>query len=151
MSEPAKQSARETFSVSQPTAWPRWLKVLLSLAFVGAVGALAWSRIPDGAYPTDLSRIGVDRPAAVLAFDANYTGGMEVMEMMNAVRGEFATKIEFLVANQGDDDGRRFAELHAIGDGGVVVFAADGTKRATLARPASQEELRSALSEALRP
>lgn len=151
MSGPPKRPADDTFSVNQPTAWPRWLKAVLSLAFVGAVGALAWSRIPDGAYPTDLSRIGLDRPAAVLAFDANYTGGMEVMEMMNPLRDEFASRAEFLVANMAAEDGRRFAQLHAIGDGGVVVFAADGTKRVTLARPANQEELRSALSEALRP
>ena len=151
MSEPQRNPHHDALSLNQPTAWPRWLKLLLSAAFVGAVGALAWSRIPDGAYPTDLSRVGVDRPAVVLAFDANYTGGMEVMEMMNSVRGEFATRVEFLVANMAAEDGSRFAQAHAIGDGGVVVFAADGSKRATLAKPADQEALRHAISEAIRP
>jgi hypothetical protein len=151
MSQTPKRQDRDAIALDQPTAWPRWLKLLLSAAFVGAVGALAWSRIPDGAYPTDLSRIGVDRPAVVLAFDANYTGGMEVMEMMNSVRGEFETRVEFLVANMAAADGSRFAQAHAIGDGSVLVFAADGSKRATLVRPADQEALRHAISEAIRP
>jgi hypothetical protein len=114
--------------------WPRWSKPALSLLFVAIVASLIWSQLPGAAYPTDLSRIGAGRPALVLAHDANHVGGMEVMELMNAVRPDYAERVEFLVAHLGMADGRAFAERHAAADGTVLLFATDGRHLETMHR-----------------
>lgn len=130
---------------------PKWLKGLLGLTLAGLVGAFILSRLPDGAYSTDLSRIGNGRPAVVLAQDSNYVGGMGVMELMNVVRAEHEGKVDFLVAPLGLADARAFAAQHAASDGTVLLFAADGRLAGVLHHPRSAAELRSALAQAFGP
>ena len=130
-------------------AWPRWRKLLLTLLIFVAVGSLIWSQLPRGAYPTDLTRVGAGLPALVLAFDMNYTGGSEVMELMNDIRADYAGRIEFLVANLGMADGQAFADRHAAGDGTGLLFDAAGARIGALHRPRGVNELRHALDQAL--
>lgn len=126
----------------------RWRKLLFVTLFLGLIGGLIWNQLPRGAYPTDLSRIGAGRPAVVLAQDANYLGGMEVMELMNVVRGDYAERVEFLVAHLGLQQAREFAKLHAASDGTVLLFAGDGRRVSVLHQPRSVGELRLALDQA---
>ena len=52
---------------TQPTPTPYrpssspWRRRLITLGIVTALGAFAWSQLPEGSYPTDLSRIGQGR------------------------------------------------------------------------------------------
>ena len=130
---------------------PGWRKVLFVMLFLGLVGGFVWNQLPSGAYPTDLSRIGAGRPAVVLAHDANYVSGMEVMELMNVVRGDYADRVEFLVAHLGMQDARDFASLHAAGDGTVLLFTGDGRRVSVLHQPRTVDELRQALVLAFGP
>jgi len=132
-------------------AGARWRKFLFVVLFLGLVGGFIWSQLPRGTYPTDLSRIGAGRPAVVLAHDANYVGGMEVMELMNVIRGDSAERVEFLVAHLGMQDAREFARLHAASDGTVLLFAGDGRRVSVLHQPRSVGELRHALTQAFGP
>lgn len=123
----------------------RWaFALLLAAGFVG----LVVSQLPGGAYPTDLSRIGSGRPVLVLAQDSNYSGGMVAMEAMNAIRGDYAGRVDFLVAHLGMADGQAFARQHAARDGTVLLFANDGRPVSVLNQPQSAEELRRALQQA---
>lgn len=124
---------------------PRWRKPSIVLVLIGIFGALIWSQLPPGAYPTDLSRVGAGKPALVLAFDMNYSGGAAVMESMNAIRGDYAQRMDFLVAHLGIADGQAFAERYRAGDGTVLLFSGDGELVNRLHHPSGVEELRHAL------
>jgi hypothetical protein len=128
--------------------WPRWRKLLLGLLIAIAVGGLIFSQLPRGAFPTDLSRIGAGRPALVLAHDSNYAGGTAVMELLNGIRGDYADRVEFLVAHLGIADAREFASRHDADDGTVLLFTADGRRVKVLHRPENADELRQALAQA---
>ncbi len=128
--------------------WPRWRRRLLHLVAWAALGGFIWSQLPDGAYPTDLSRIGAGRPAVVLAHDSNFAGGMAVMELLNTIRDDYGGQVEFLVAHLGMADAREFASRHAARDGTVLLFTADGRPVGVLHQPQSAAELRQALTRA---
>jgi len=128
---------------------PRWRKPVIILLLFGVFGALVWSQLPPGAYPTDLSRVGAGKPALVLAFDMNYGGGAAVMESMNAIRGDYAQRMDFLVAHLGLAEGVAFAERYQAWDGTVLLFSKDGELVNRLHHPSGVEELRHALDAAL--
>jgi hypothetical protein len=131
----------------------RWLKWPLILLALAGVAAFLWQALPRGAYPTDLSRVGAGRPVLVLAHDTNYVGSATVMELMNGIRGDYAERVDFLVAHLAMADAQAFAERHAARDGTVLLFAADGRRVGVLHLPqsASADELRRALAQAFGP
>lgn len=137
---------RETETPFQRTASP-WRKRLLILAFLAGVGSFIWGQLPDGGYPTDLTKIGTGRPTLVLAHDSNYTNGMAVMSLMNEIRDDYAEHVDFLIAHLGMADGQEFARRHGIRDGVVVLFSGDGQKVGILDQPKNIEEMRRALSQ----
>lgn len=128
--------------------WPRWSRWLATVIVLAGVGGLIWSQLPKQAYPTDLTRIGAERPALVLAQDPQSAAGLAIMEMMDTIRGEYPD-VEFLVAHLGLPQGQDFARSHAVGDGVVVLFSAAGARVATLPHPRSADELRAALDQML--
>lgn len=128
--------------------WPRWSRWLVTLAVLAGVGGLIWSQLPKQAYPTDLTRIGAGQPALVLAQDPQSAAGLAIMEMMDAIRGDYPD-VEFLVAHLGLPSGQDFARRHAVGDGVVMLFDAAGVRIATLPHPHNADELRAALDRAL--
>ncbi len=125
-------------------------KFLLIALLLAMAAIFVWSRLPGGAYPSDLSRIGAGRPAAVLVYDPNYAGGGRVMEILNKVRGDYAERMDFLIAHLGYPAAEAFARRHAAADGTVLVFAADGSPIAAVHRPQDEEALRRALDAASR-
>ncbi len=130
-----------------PTGWPRWAKLLVTLFIVGGVGGFIWSQLPSGAYPTDLTRIGAGQPTLVLAHDANYASGMAIMDQMNAIRADYAGKVEFLVAHLGMPDGQAFASQHGVNDGTVLLFSAEGKRIGMLTPPQTADSLRQTLNQ----
>lgn len=125
----------------------RWLKPVAVTLFLAAVAAFVWQQLPSGAYPTDLSRIGQGRPAVVLAYDSNFSGGMSVMALMNEIRADHEPRVDFLVAHLGMADAREFAQRHGVVDGTVLLFAGDG-RRVDALHPQSAEQLREAIARA---
>ena len=128
---------------------PLWGKWLIYLSILGAVGTLIWSQLPRGAYPTDLTRVGEGRPALVLAYDIKSMGGMEVMRLLDTLRGEYTNRVEFLVADLGVPDGHNFAQRHGAANGTVMLFSGDGSHVRTIHLPLNTEMLRHALEEAV--
>jgi len=124
---------------------PRGLKWLIYLFITGLVAALIWSQLPRSPYSTELDRIGRGQPALVLAYDIQSMGGMEVMAMMDDLRGEYADRIEFLVAPLGAPHGHAFGERHDAVNGTVVLFSASGEAVRTVHLPANTAQLQQAL------
>jgi hypothetical protein len=137
--------ANPTNAATPPARRSRWPRRLVILLLTLAVGALIWGQLPSGGYSTDLSRIGMGRPAVVLTQDANYISGMEVMELMNVVREQHGAQVDFLVAHLGLPDAQRFAAQQGAADGTVLLFAGDGRRVGALHHPQSAEELRGAI------
>lgn len=129
---------------------PRWIRPVTAILLAGFL-IFVWSRLPSGAYPTDLTRVGAGRPVLVLALDSNSTRGVAVMDLMNLIRGDYAERVDFVVANLGLADGQDFARRYAAVDGTVVLFAADGRVAAVLQQTKSVEDLRQALDQAFGP
>jgi len=129
----------------RPPRWTKWPLILLALT---VVGALLWRQLPGAAYPTDLSRIGAGSATLVLAYDSNYVGSAQVMELMNGIRADYAGRVDFLVAHLAMADAQTFAARHAARDGTVLLFAGDGRRVGVLHQPRSHDELRRALAEA---
>lgn len=113
----------------------RLRKWLIYLGITLGVLALVWSQLPRQPYSTDLSRIGQGQPAIVLAYDIKSMGGMEVMKMMDDLRGDYADRIAFLVAPLGAPHGHAFGRQFNVDNGAVVLFSAQGQAVHTLHLP----------------
>lgn len=122
-----------------------WTKILITIAILVAAGALMWSQLPRGPYPTDLARIGQGRPALVLAYDIQSMGGMAGMELLDKLRDEYADRVEFLVADLGVPQGRQFAQSLGAISGTVAFLSADGAHLQTMHPPLLPEALRQAV------
>lgn len=138
-------NAAETPSKSPAS---HWRNRLFTILFIVGVSSFIWSQLPDGGYPTDLTKIGTGRPTLVLAHDSNYSGGMEVMYLMNEIRDDYSGRVDFLVAHLGMADGQEFARHHGARDGVVLLFSGDGRNVSFLSKPQSIDELRLALNQA---
>jgi hypothetical protein len=125
-----------------------WRRRLIVTGVFVALGAFAWSQLPEGSYPTDLSRIGQGQAAVVLAMDSHYLEGAAVMHRLHDVRDEFGHSVQFLVASLGQADGQAFAAQHQANDGTVLLFDARGQRVAVLRPPQTQDELRQAVRQA---
>lgn len=122
-------------------------KKLIYLAFFTVLAALIVSQLPRGAYSTDLSRVGEGRPALVLAYDLDSSGGMHVMKLMDALRDEYTDHVEFLVADLGTPHGYQFAQRHRAINGTVMFYSGEGAHVRTIHLPPNTEALRLGLEE----
>jgi hypothetical protein len=74
---------------------------------------------------------------------------MTVMKLMDELRGEYADRVEFLVADLGVPAGQAFAQRHGAGSGTVVMLSDTGLHLRTLHLPANSQVLREVLDTAL--
>ncbi len=136
-----------TLSPTEPAR--RSFRGLVIAAFVLATGVFVWNQLPEGSYPTDLSRIGQGQATLVLTMNGNFTAGAQMMPVLDTLRPEFAGQAQFLVASMGLPEGQAFAQQNQTADGSVAVFSANGARVAVLHGPRSADELRQALQLAL--
>lgn len=123
------------------------LKYITYLLFFSGVFALIYTQLPRAPYSTDLSRIGAGQPAIVLAYDISSTGAMEVMALMDEVRGEYSDKIEFLVADLGTPAGLSFATNHQGVNGTLMFYTEQGDYLKRVHLPPDVATLRAALDD----
>ncbi len=127
---------------------PRLVKTMITVAVILAACTLVFSQLPQGVFPTDLSRIGQGTPTLVVARDDNFVAGAEVMALINSIRAEYNDRVQFLAAHMGHPDGQAFAHHHGMQDGTVALFAGDGSRLATLHVPQTTDEIRRVLADA---
>lgn len=105
MSEPVNQGNQAELAAASARA----LKI--KWAIVGGMlllGVLIIFALPRG-YKDDLSMIGKGRPVVVIVHDKNSMNSLDLMHVTDGLRGEYAGKVEFLVADVSSDAGSRFA------------------------------------------
>jgi len=96
---------------------------LVALVTVGYFITLSGGK-PIG---TDLSVIGQGKPAFVLAYVNHSPTGGEALNRLRKVRGDYDSRLDFVVADLGTPQGQQFAERHRLLDGQAVFLAGDGT------------------------
>lgn len=105
-------SEQQAASQSGKTKWVVIAGVIVFIAF-------AFKFLLPKGFSDDLSRIGKDRPAVVLVRDNQTVQSHELIDVINAVRGRYEDKIEFLLTDYNTPEGSKF-------------MAANETTRATL-------------------
>jgi hypothetical protein len=97
---------------------------VITVLLVG--GALVLS-LPRG-LSTDLTRIGQGKPALVMIHDHNFVESLNLMQSVNAVRGDYDGALVFLVADPNTPQGRGFMEAQGMDAVALVLFDAGGRR-----------------------
>lgn len=103
--------------------WSKWLTLLLIVAALAFVVIM----LPRG-FSEDLSVIGQGKNVVVVVHDKEGVQSMNLMSMVNKVRGEYADRIEFRVADVNTREGQVFAEKHQASSASLILFARDGRR-----------------------
>lgn len=128
--------------------WSKWLTLLLIVAALAFVVVM----LPRG-FSEDLSVIGQGKNVVVVVHDKEGVQSMNLMSTVNKVRGEYADRIEFRVADANTREGLAFAEKHQASSASLILFARDGHRLGVIdgeSGAQDQDALRRALDEALR-
>ena len=122
------------------------VKVIIALLVLGMLW-LVVSNLPRG-YSRDLTQIGKGKNVVVQVHDHNLVGSIDLMEALNKVRPEYATSVEFVVADLLTPEGQAFATSHNVSSVTLVFFAPDGTPRGGVKGVQGIDELRNSLNQA---
>jgi hypothetical protein len=117
-----------------------WLLDGLLAAFVPA----DLTRLKHGRYATGTVR----RCLAALAHFAHWMALRRLPAALNAVRGDYAPHIEFLVADVDTESGKAFMRTQQVGAAALLLFGPDGARHGVLPGPLDKEGLRAALDAA---
>lgn len=134
--------------MTEPPARSTLRNSLVTIAVILAGLAFAAAMLPRG-FSDDLSRIGHGVSIAVLVHDKNSTQSQALMTLMNAVRAEYAGKVEFLVADVDTQTGRAFVRGQQASDSLLLFFGPDGTRRGGAQRIKDEKDLRLAIDSAI--
>lgn len=96
---------------------------------------------------SDLSVIGQGRPALVLAYENYSPTGGEALDRLRRVRGDYESRLDFVVADLGTPQGQAFANRYQLIEGQVVFLDKYGQPVQVITVPADEQELRSRLDE----
>ena len=118
---------------------------LVTMAIIVVVFAIMATLLPKG-FSDDLSRIGRGTPTAVLIHNKNGVESLNLMSVIDELRHDFSGRVEFLIADVETDQGKLFLRQQQLGETGLVLFAADGTRVGILGPRLDERQLRAALS-----
>jgi hypothetical protein len=104
-----------------------------------AVATVAMN-LPRG-FSDDLSRIGKGKAAVVLVRDKNAVESMQLMNVLNDIRGEYAGRVEFLLTDYDTPEGRAFMAASNAARITLVLFDAGGKQVKILAAPQTAASL----------
>ncbi len=98
---------------------------------------------------TDLSVIGQGKPVLVLAYQNFSPVGGDALNRLKQVRGDFESRLDFVVADLGTPQGKTFANRYQLMDGQAVFLKRDGQALQITGIPADERELRKRLESQL--
>lgn len=128
-----KSGVTEEASGSSKT---KWIVIGLVLLFVG----IAVVSLPRG-YSDDLSRVGKGQAALVLIRDKNAVNSMELIHVLDNVRGKYAGKVEFLMNDFDTPEGRAFLAAYRVPPITLALFDASGNLVKVLPPPQTAESV----------
>jgi hypothetical protein len=121
--------------------------IAVSAASLVVLAALGYLLIMGAGKPisTDLSIIGQGKPVLVLAYENFSPAGGDALNRLRHVRGDFDSRLDFVVADLGTPHGRAFANRHKLLNGQAVFLKQNGQPLGVTSIPADEQELRSRL------
>ena len=98
---------------------------------------------------TDLSIIGKGKPVLVLAYENFSPDGGEALNRLQKVKGDYNSRLDFVVADLGTTQGFAFANRHKLFNGQAVFLKQNGEPLTVTDIPINEQELRSQLDSKL--
>jgi hypothetical protein len=96
--------------------------------------------LPRG-FSDDLSRIGKGKAAVVLVRDKDAVESLELMNVLNDIRGQYAGRVEFLLTDYDTPEGRAFMAANNAARITLVLFDAGGKQVKVLTAPQTAASL----------
>jgi hypothetical protein len=137
MSEPEAQAG-----ATRNTRKIRWIVAALLLLIAATVAM----KLPRG-YSDDLSQIGKGRAAVVLVRDRDAVESMQLMNVVNEIRGQFAGRVVFLLTDYDTPEGRAFIAAHNAARITLVLFDPSGKEVKVLTAPQTPASLQKEIVE----
>ena len=103
-------------------------KITVAAAILAALIATGYFMTISGGKPigTDLSVVGQGKPALVLAYENFSPTGGDALNRLRNVRGDYDSRLHFVVADLGTPQGRAFANRYQLVDGMAIFLKQDG-------------------------
>lgn len=120
---------------------------LLTVGVIVTLLVIAFLMLPKG-FSDDLSRIGQGTNAVVLAHNKEAVQSLDMITLLDKVRGDYAGRIEFIVVDIDTPAGQAFMEREQVGASVLLLFDPDGTRRGMLMSVRDEQTLRAALDNA---
>ncbi|MEB8433859.1 hypothetical protein OO007_16600 [Cocleimonas sp. KMM 6892] len=98
---------------------------------------------------SDLSIIGQGKPVLVLAYENYSPDGGEALSRLQKVKGDYHSRLDFVVADLGTPQGFAFADRHKMFNGQAVFLKQNGEPLEVTYIPTNEQELRSQLDSKL--
>lgn len=126
-------------------------KIIFVTAAIATFIALAYVVTMVALRPisADLSVIGKGKPALVLAYENFSMEGGEALERLRQIRGDYESRVDFVVADLGTPQGQAFAQRYRLIDGSAVFLDKDGTPLKVTFIPVDEQALREQLEHQL--
>ena len=122
-------------------------KLVWIFAGIGAFFALTYVFILFQVKPVsmDLSLVGQGKPSLVLAYENFSPTGGAALEQLRKVRGDYESRLVFIVADQGTPQGRQFALRYGLVDGQAMLLNGQASPLAAFLIPSDTTALRARL------
>jgi len=117
--------------------------VILLLVVIGMLMFTA-SMLPQS-YSADTSQIGKGKPAIVIIYDGENGVSDELMESFSKVRGDFESKVLFILADIEAPGGRAFAKANAMSTAVVLFFDGEGNRITAIYSPQETDTLKESI------
>ena len=116
-----------------------WAVAVIVLAL--GLGYLGF-RLAPKPMSSDLALISEDKPAVVLAYENFSPTGGAALARLKALRPDYETRVNFIVADLGTPQGRAFGERFGLVDGQAVLLSSEGQPVAGIGPSASDPFIR---------
>ena len=118
---------------------------LISLVIIVAFLVVAIMVLPKG-FSSDTSVIGQGSHVVVLAHDKDSAQSLALMDLLNKVRSDYSSRIEFRVTDMNSPQGHAFLQQQQVQLGSLLFFAPDGTRQHVISNIDDETELRASLN-----
>lgn len=123
--------------------------IWISLSAVTIIGLLLATQYFIQPMNTDLSIVGQDKPALVLAYE-NYSpdSGM-ALNRLNSIKKDYQHVMSFAVADLGNPEGISFANRYGLTNGAAIFLSTKGQPLRVTILTSNERDLRALLDEKL--
>ena len=118
---------------------------LITLVAIAAFLVVAITLLPKG-FSSDTSVIGQGSHVVVLAHNKDSVQSLNLMDLLNKVRSEYSSRIEFRVIDMNTPQGQAFLQQQQVQLGSLLFFAPDGTRQRVVSNIDEETELRASLN-----